>query len=306
MSKIGTLVETYREDGLKSSANEIKRFFLSGSGAKYTKSALGKRYHQKLYMYDRLGYWPKIKNPRTFNEKILHRKLYTNNELFSIVGDKWKVRNYVSGKLDEDILPEVYHVTDDPTTIPFDELPDDYVIKPTHMSGPIIFIDENEKPNRSSIQQSCYDWLNTTYGSIKEEYWYSKIKPQIIIEELLKDKKNEYPPDFKFFVFHGKVEYIEVDTDRHTNHKRRFYDRNWNAQEFELKFPLGPVIDKPNSLDKMINIAEKLGSGFDFIRVDLYELNGERIVFGELTVGPESGGGQFRPLKYDFEFSSYW
>ncbi len=306
MNKIRTLVDTHRGNGIKSSIRETKDYFLARGGSKYSKTILGKRYHHKLYMYDRLGYWPEIKNPRTFNEKIMHRKLYTDNKLFSTVEDKWRVRDYIAGKVGDDILPEVFHVTDDPKTIPFDQLPEEYVIKPTHMSGPIIFIDEDEESDRSSIRQSCEKWLNTTYGTVKEEYWYSKIKPRIIIEERLKDDKYDVPPDFKFFVFHGNVEYIQVDTNRVTNHKRRFYDKNWNAQEFKLKYSLGPVIDEPNSLDKMINIAEKLGNDFDFIRVDLYKLNNDRIVFGELTVAHGSGGEQFKPQKYDFKFGSLW
>lgn len=81
------------------------------------------------------------------------------------------------------ILPEVYHVTEDLKTIPFEELPHEYVVKPTQMSGPIIFVSEYENPDRSSVIQSCREWLDTTYDEKFEEYWYSEIPPRIIIEE---------------------------------------------------------------------------------------------------------------------------
>jgi hypothetical protein len=272
----------------------------------YLKPLLGDELYLKLYMYMRLGYWPQIRPPRTFNEKILYRKLFSDNELFSIVEDKWRVRDYVADKVGEEVLADIYHVTDDPETIPFTELPASYVIKPTHMSGPIIFIDENEEPDRRSIKQSCQKWLDETYGERLEEYWYEQIKPRIIIEERLQDEEYGIPPDFKFFVFHGEVKYIEVDTDRHTDHKRRFYDTNWNPQEFELKFPLGPIISKPRKLREMINIAESLGEKFEFIRVDLYQINEHRVVFGEITVAHGSGGERFKPKIYDFEFGSLW
>ena len=307
MGKLGTLKEIYHEEGLQSVFKQRgKHILISSPIAPYLKSILGRRLHHKLYMFLRLGYWPHIKNPRSFNEKILRRKLYTNNDLFSVVGDKWRVREYVSKKVGDGILPEVYHVTDNPETIPFDELPEEYVIKPTHMSGPITFVGEGDEPNRNSIKQSCEEWLNTTYGSMKEEYWYSEIKPRIIVEERLKDEEHGIPPDFKFFVFHGNVEYIEVDIDRHTNHKRTLYNKEWEPQEFEYKFPLGPTISKPERLSDMIDIAESLGEDFDFIRVDLYQVNNEEIKFGELTVGPESGGGKFSPQKYDFKLGSLW
>ncbi|MBE0411787.1 MAG: glycosyltransferase, partial [Anaerolineales bacterium] len=44
----------------------------------------------------------------------------------------------------------------------------------------------------------------------------------------------------------------------------------------------------------------------DFIRVDLYCVNDERIVFGELTLTPEAGWGRFSPVKWDSIFGSFW
>jgi hypothetical protein len=236
----------------------------------------------------------------------MYRKLFTDKDLFSTIEDKWNVREYVSERVGDDILKEVYHVTDDPGSIPFDSLPDEFVIKPTHTSGSVILVEENEQLDRESIKAQCREWLDTTYGSIKGEYWYEDVKPQILIEERLRGKDSDIPRDFKLFVFHGRVEYIEVDFDRHSNHTRRFYDRNWEPQDFTLRYPLGPELDKPNQLNEMIDIAETLGEDFEFIRVDLYRTSGRDIAFGELTITPESGGGRFVPRKYDFEFGSLW
>ena len=55
----------------------------------------------------------------------------------------------------------------------------------------------------------------------------------------------------------------------------------------------------------MIRVAEKLASDFNFVRVDLYNVNG-KIVFGELTFYPGSGYGKFTPDSYDFEFGKYF
>ncbi|MBU4480053.1 hypothetical protein KKG48_01245, partial [Patescibacteria group bacterium] len=41
-----------------------------------------------------------------------------------------------------------------------------------------------------------------------------------------------------------------------------------------------------------------LSKGFDYIRVDLYNLEG-KIYFGELTFHPGSGFSKFTPEKYD-------
>ena len=55
----------------------------------------------------------------------------------------------------------------------------------------------------------------------------------------------------------------------------------------------------------MIRLAEKLAEDFDFIRVDMYNIDG-RLYVGELTCYP--GGGQIRwiPREYDYWLGSMW
>ncbi len=307
MTKIRSLRTLYNKGGLKLIVGDTTEYILMQSVvAPYFKMVLGKPLHQKLFSYRHLGYWPNIENPQSFNEKIIHRKLYTNNEIFSIVEDKSAVRDYVASKVGSHILPDVYQITDDPSTIRFQSLPEKYVVKPTHMSGPVILIKDSDMAEVDTIQDACYEWLTQTYGNAKEEYWYQKIDPQIIVEEYLSDKNGNVPDDYKFFTFNGRVEYIQVDTDRFTDHKRRFYDRNWEPQEFKLKYPLAPPTKEPKNLGKMISIAEQLGSEFDFIRVDLYQPDNNRVVFGEMTVAHGSGIERFSPQKYDFILGKMW
>jgi len=64
-------------------------------------------------------------------------------------------------------------------------------------------------------------------------------------------------------------------------------------------------VDLPDNFDKMIEIAKKLSKGTDFIRVDLYNVNG-RVIFGELTNYPEAGTGRFYPPSWDKKFGSCW
>ena len=47
-------------------------------------------------------------------------------------------------------------------------------------------------------------------------------------------------------------------------------------------------IPRPEGLEEMLNVARKLSEDFDFVRVDLYEVDG-RIWFGELTFTPFTG-----------------
>ena len=52
-------------------------------------------------------------------------------------------------------------------------------------------------------------------------------------------------------------------------------------------------------------MAEKLGIGTDFVRVDLYDVDG-RIVFGELTSYPAGGDSPFYPESFNEVFGRPW
>jgi hypothetical protein len=55
----------------------------------------------------------------------------------------------------------------------------------------------------------------------------------------------------------------------------------------------------------MIDAAQKLGDGLDFIRADFYD-TGARVYFGELTNYPDAGRGHFRPKEYDRLLGQCW
>lgn len=60
-------------------------------------------------------------------------------------------------------------------------------------------------------------------------------------------------------------------------------------------------IPRPENLDEMLMIAEKLSEDFPYVRVDLYCVDG-KVYFGELTFYPWSGYVQFVPDDWDYKF----
>jgi hypothetical protein len=48
----------------------------------------------------------------------------------------------------------------------------------------------------------------------------------------------------------------------------------------------------------MLEIARKLSEGLFFARIDLYDVQ-DKIIFGEVTLYPESGFGRFYPDEAD-------
>ncbi len=55
-------------------------------------------------------------------------------------------------------------------------------------------------------------------------------------------------------------------------------------------------MEKPKNFEMLKEIAKKLSSDFQFVRVDLYDVDGN-IFFGELTFTPASGKNPFYPLE---------
>ena len=255
------------------------------------------------------GYKIQFANPRSFNEKVTYKKIYDRNPILPTISDKYKVRDYVREKLGpelgESVLIPCQYITDKPSTIPFSDLIKPYIIKANHASGLNRIVYEDSQVDESQIIRDCKLWLATHYGSFKHEWAYQSIERKIIIENLLVSDKGAVPEDYKFHMMNGECVFLQVDLDRFGSLKRSLYDKHWNRIEGTLKYPSAGHLKKPPTFHQMLKIAEKLSSDFDYIRVDLYELNG-KIYFGELTSYPGSGAVELRPLNLDFALGDKW
>lgn len=271
---------------------------------------LGYKY-EKYKFYKAQGYKLNLRNPKTFNEKIVYKKLNDDNPLIPIIVDKYEVRNYIKELIGEEraneILIPLLHVTNNPNDIPFNDLPDKFIVKSNHGSGQIMIITPENNKSKKEIINKCYEWLNEPYKNLERLWFVSKINRKILIEKLLIDSSGNIPKDYKFHVFNGKCELVHVIFDKYNNNstKKSFYDRKWNKLNVvKGRFEQGDEVDKPNNSERMFLLAEELGQEFDFIRVDLYEID-SKIYFGELTPYPSTGRAKFEPQTFDFELGSY-
>jgi len=62
-------------------------------------------------------------------------------------------------------------------------------------------------------------------------------------------------------------------------------------------------VEKPEDLEKAIEVAEVLASDLNFVRVDLYLLE-DHIYFGELTNYPGNGFIPFEPEAMEYKIGS--
>ena len=255
------------------------------------------------------GYELNLKNPTSFAEKIVWKKIYDRNPLLSMVADKYRVREFLRDVLGEkgaqDILAPLLYVTSKPETIPFDSLPEEYIIKPNHASRRLIIVEKSSSVDRQEIIAQCRKWLSEPYGLKMHEWAYQRIKRKIVIEKLLRDEQGKFPTDYRFFIFHGKCHLITVVYERFVDKSAGFFTAEWERLIVKGGFKQAAYRPRPENLGAMIELAELLGGHFDAIRVDLCLVN-YKIYFGELTNYSSSGRINWTPRSIDFELGSKW
>jgi len=247
------------------------------------------------------GVFPNLVRPATLNEKILYRILFDRRLVLTRVADKAAVRPYVESRLGPQVLPKLYCLTTRPDTIPFDQLPDRFVVKPTHGSGWVQIVTNKSALDRGALVDLCTRWLNQSYYEITREWVYKGIQPQIMVQEFIDDGSGSRPNDYRLFVFGGTVELIQVDVGHLTTGRVRLYTPTWE----KLAPERGGDVPQPAHLAEMIAAARTLCGHLDFVRVDFYD-TAERLYFGELTTSPEGAMGQFLLKGLDRHLGARW
>jgi hypothetical protein len=249
---------------------------------------------------------PNLKHPRTLNEKIAWRKLYQHNPQFSIFTDKIAVKREIARIIGEQHIIETLWVGNNPEDIPFDALEPPYVIKVNHSSGGHVFIRTAQDIKRDEIVASMREQLGFLHGYRYREWAYWGIPHKVMVERMIVMPDHGVPEDYKFLTYHGRVHFIQLDCGRFREHRRNYYDREWNLLPMKIRHPrTSEPVSKPVNLGQMINLAEKIGAQFDFVRVDLYSPP-QGILFGETTFYPGAGLSLFFPRDWDLIFGEPW
>ena len=250
----------------------------------------------KVVFFLRQKRFLKLKSPQTFNEKITYIKLKSKNDLRHKIADRLSVRNYVKERCPEIDLIDVLWSGKQFTKEVYDNLPDEFVIKGNHGSRMVKVVSKAET-QFNDLYKTVGGWMSFDYSSKGRERVYQNLDRYYVVEKRI-EWKGGVPPDYKFFCFEGKVEMVQVDFDRFSNHARNLYDRKFDLMPIRLHLENGPQIEKPQAFEKALKYAESLSSDFSFIRVDLY-LIGDKVYFGELTNFPGNGLETFYPRSFD-------
>lgn len=244
-----------------------------------------------------------LKNPKTFNEKLQWLKLYNRKPEYTIMVDKFAVKEYVAKIIGEEYIIPTLGVWNSVDEIDWDALPNQFVLKTTHGGGGGgVVICKNKKTfDKDNAKKKLQNSLNCDIYLNFREWPYKSVIKRVIAEQYMTDESTVELKDYKFFCFNGKVRCFKVDFDRYINHKANYYDRNAKLLPFGETCCMPDFtrqFEKPRNFDKMVDIAETLSEGIPFVRIDLYNAEGN-IYFGEITFFPAAGMGKFEPKEWD-------
>ena len=254
-----------------------------------------------------------LKNPKDLNEKILYIKLYTDTSRWPDLVDKYKVREYIVRVGLEDILVDLYGIwyTADDFVKSFPELPNSFILKANNGEGKgtNLVVKDKSQYSVEELAAKVKEWLSRkNIGALVAEPQYESIIPCVIAEQLLPLESGHHSlTDYKIWCFEGKPYFIWVCNDRNEDGNSAHvltYDTDWIQHPeysiFTSDYLQGVPIPKPENLEIMLSVAEKLSAGFPELRVDLYNIQG-KVYFGELTFTSQGGINSF----YTQEFLNY-
>lgn len=202
-----------------------------------------------------------LKKPRNINQYIQYLKIYDDYNKKTDLTDKIKVREYVKNLIGEKYLKPVLWIGERWEDIPFDKLPDSFIIKANHgCKWHIIVKNKDEFVQNKKLLKYCKAQFS---GYLKQNFFgfsdfetqYLNIDPKIIIEPLLRQNIDEKTKEYWIWC---------TDTIQLTDN-------------FDEKYK-----------EEAIRLSKILSDKFKFVRVDWMVYN-QNLYFGEMTFTPFSG-----------------
>jgi hypothetical protein len=194
------------------------------------------------------------------------------------VTDKEHVKDFVRERVGERYnVPTIAVLRSAEEAAAFD-YPTECVIKPTHMSGEKVFNRAGHAIDRSEIAR----WFGANYYRAVRETNYRTLTPKVIVEPYVFGAV--YPAfarEYKLHCIEGRPRLIRA-IQRGEREIYSTHDLAWRWYPFGIIYPADGELPRPDTLDEMVALAERLSAGFSWMRVDLYS-DGKDVRVGELT-----------------------
>lgn len=249
----------------------------------------------------RMGYVPNAACPRTFNEKLLWRKIFDRSPLIVRLSDKLEAKAYFAERCPSLAQAEVIWSGGDVEAMPASALDGDVVVKSNCGSGQIIFSFAGSQERRG-IRDTVRRWMarRRPYGKSSLEWGYSRVNRKVIVEKLIRDETGGPPFNVNVHAADGEIalahiwRHLEEGAGRGAPDLTAVYDRDLNRLDALpiLKGRPNPTFPAdfrpPASMATAYEHARLVSRGMDYVRVDFLCCRNE-IFAGELTFYSHAG-----------------
>lgn len=256
----------------------------------------------------------------TWNKLCEYKMQYDRRPALLMVAHKLHVKTYVR---DRGVpAARLLAAARDPHRLPLANLSGcSFVVKTSHGSGQNIFVQGFRTPAQVIIEKGqaiggvpellklLRFFIGRRYNADGEWAYFdfNNSLRTIIVEEYL---PVTYHVDYKWYCYAGSCQMIQVNSPMPQEKDDLYVDFYTVAWE-RLNVTLAPhppnptTLPRPQLLSEMHEVAERLAADLDFVRVDLYELEGA-VFFGELTLYPHGCAKAWTPAEFDEELRAAW
>jgi len=243
------------------------------------------RFHKKYYLLSKNSFFGQINRMK---------RMIPGSDML-ILADKSKMRSWLYEKHGLTGFVPLIAVFKNVNELIVSDLNYPCIIKMNRGSGMNRVIRSRKELMMKSNLDAFRFWFSVDPYYYSRESHYSNMKGCLVVEEFLGGQLHDY----KVFCFNGKPKFIQVDIDRFSQHKRAFYDLDWNLMELGMIYPKPEIeIKAPVVLKLMIETSALIAESFKFVRVDFYVQN-NKLIIGECTFFPEGGMGLFDTRMQD-------
>ena len=247
-----------------------------------------------------------LRAPRTFNEKVNWRVVNDHRPELAWTCDKQRMKQRATETADVRVPATLWSGTDLAELADVD-LPSRWVLKPNNGSGRVHLGDGRvDAAQAADLARATEGWLVPWQSRFLCEWAYDQADAVFLVEEFVGTGTSDgVPVDYKFHVFDGVPHFLQVDVGRFDTHRRGFFSTDWEQLDVTIAAPPLRSLERPALLEAMTEVAAQVAAGLDFMRVDLYAVDGA-VWFGEVTPYPGSGLNPIEPAAYDHAWGALW
>jgi hypothetical protein len=245
---------------------------------------------------------PNLRNPQLYNDFLIRIKVggTLHLPLRGTISDKHDVKAFLEAKVGR-CFPRTIALLDSAEAIRSYDFPAGCIVKPALSSGSVIRV---EADNQDIPRDEITAWLHDDLYARTREANYQHLNKRVMVEELI-DFGEGALIDYKIHCFSGKPQLIEVMRGRFSELTENYYSTSWNQLPITFlhegrDYGSHAADPRPENLEDMLRLCERLAEDFPFIRVDCYT-DGKTVYVGELTNLPQNGAERLARPELEYQ-----